>query len=239
MVKLLEADIFYANELNPKIWRGFELKPEVSAKLKEIAYAFVEYVNLPEMDVVDIKFCGSNVDYNYHSQSDIDLHIITDFAKIIDGNPDIPPLEDFFFDKKKIFNDEHNIFIYGLPVELYVEDIKEPAKSNGAYSILHDKWITKPKKLDVMPYKFLDEKELDLAIQDVMKEIDDVLSSEYNTEEAKEILGTLYKNRQLGLATFGEFSNENIIFKTLRNNGYLDKLRKYIKQNQDKKLSLP
>ena len=105
MVKLLEADIYYSNELNPKIWNGLELKPEVSAKLKEIAYAFIEYVDLPEMPIVDIKFCGSNVDYNYHSQSDIDLHIITDFDAIIHDNPDIPPLDDYFFDKKKIFND--------------------------------------------------------------------------------------------------------------------------------------
>ena len=36
----------------------------------------------------------------------------------------------------------------------------------------------------------------------------------------------------------GEFSFENLVFKELRNRGYMDKLSNYLKANKEKQLSL-
>jgi hypothetical protein len=44
--------------------------------------------------------------------------------------------------------------------------------------------------------------------------------------------------RSSGLKKSGEVSIENMVFKELRNRGYLDKMNEYIKSTQDKRLSL-
>jgi hypothetical protein len=44
--------------------------------------------------------------------------------------------------------------------------------------------------------------------------------------------------RSAGLKKSGEFSVENLVFKELRNLGYLDKINDYIKSSQDQRLSL-
>jgi hypothetical protein len=44
--------------------------------------------------------------------------------------------------------------------------------------------------------------------------------------------------RNAAISKGGEFSFENLVYKELRNQGYLDKLSVYAKTRQDKKLSL-
>jgi len=44
--------------------------------------------------------------------------------------------------------------------------------------------------------------------------------------------------RKAGIKKAGEFSQENLIFKELRNKGYLDRMNQYIKSKEDEKLSL-
>ena len=44
--------------------------------------------------------------------------------------------------------------------------------------------------------------------------------------------------RSSGIRKGGEFSIENLVFKELRNNGYLEKLSTYIVKTKDKSLSL-
>ena len=44
--------------------------------------------------------------------------------------------------------------------------------------------------------------------------------------------------RQAGLDTNGEFSTDNLTFKVLRNQGYLDKLHKATAQSLDRQLSI-
>jgi hypothetical protein len=44
--------------------------------------------------------------------------------------------------------------------------------------------------------------------------------------------------RRSGLEKAGEYSVENLTFKALRNNGYIDKIRNYSVSATDKELSL-
>ena len=55
----------------------------------------------------------------------------------------------------------------------------------------------------------------------------------------KEKLKEKFKEMRTGsIAKYGEFSHGNLIFKELRNLGYLDKMNDYIKSKQDQNLSL-
>ena len=47
----------FHTELNPQVWVGKELKPEIKEKLLEIAEAFIEFIDI-DIDVVDITLTG-------------------------------------------------------------------------------------------------------------------------------------------------------------------------------------
>ena len=99
--------------LNPKIWKGDRLDPQVVSKLKDIAEAFYEFVGI-ELDIVDITITGSNANYTWTEYSDLDLHLI------IPGSPSEEQRE-LFNAKKALWAEQHNITIKGLPVECYVQ----------------------------------------------------------------------------------------------------------------------
>lgn len=231
-IALNEDKIKFHKKLNPSLWTGKILKHEVGVKLLQIAEAFLAYIELNEFKIEDIIFTGSMANYNYNEQSDIDLHIIADFDKL----PTECPLlaQDFFNAKKKIFNDNHDITIYGYKVELYVEDIKQPAQAGGKYSVLYKKWLKLPTPIDVE----VDDVTESEKYQDIITNIENILSSEYNVDEANELLNSLYEMRKEGLSNNGELSFENLVFKALRNKGYLGALRSYIEKNYDESLSL-
>ena len=231
--KLLEREYTLKQELHSDLWDGDILKSEVREKLFQIAYAFIEYVGVEGLIIEDIIFTGSLANYNYNDDSDIDLHIITDF----DNLPvDCPLLaDDYFQAKKSLFNQNHNISIYGHPVELYIEDIKTPSKATGKYSIISDNWVVKPIVVNQIS---LGDPETSIKFLDIVRKIRDVVSSEYNVEEAEKLMNEIYELRQNGLSSGGELSFENICFKQLRSDGYIKLLRDYITRNYDKSLSL-
>ena len=95
----------------------------------------------------DLRFTGSLANYNWSKYSDIDLHIVVDFAKI-DENVEL--VKNFFDAARLRWNDLHDITIYGHEVEIYVENAGEAHKSSGMYSISKNEWIVipSPEKID-------------------------------------------------------------------------------------------
>jgi hypothetical protein len=106
--------------------------------------------------------------------------------------------------------------------------------------VLNDEWIDKPVRED----KKIDTEILKGKINQWMSKIDTVINnaSEEDIESAKEYVKNLKdkikKFRSSGLKQEGEYSYENLTFKYLRRNGYLDKLFDFEKQLVDKELSL-
>ena len=72
-----------------------------------------------------------------------------------------------------------------------------------------------------------------------MDAIDSFVESESDDiASIKELKDKIRKMRQAGLQMHGLYSVENLAFKTLRNNGYLEKLSAYLLKIQDNNLSL-
>jgi hypothetical protein len=148
---------------------------------------------------------------------------------------------DFFDLKKIVFNQKRDIKFFGYDVECYVEDADMKGVSGGVYSILEDEWLSKPKKESIgqPDYETIKQKS-----KQWMRTIDGVLDNIENEspEEIKDIIkkykDKLKKYRLCGLEKGGEMSNENLVFKVLRRNGYIEKLYNYPTQLIDKKLSL-
>lgn len=146
-MKTVTEDIKINDTLNPDLWENNELKEEVKEKLLDIVDNFLDILKEDKIniDVVDVRFLGSNANYNYTDKSDIDLHIVADFSSTPCEQNVMPQLYNAY---KSLFNSKYNISIYGHDVEIYVEDEKQPAKSNGVYS-LYTGWIKEPNKSNI------------------------------------------------------------------------------------------
>jgi hypothetical protein len=138
--------------------------------------------------------------------------------------------------KRKIWNDTHNIKIYNFDVELYVQDINEEHTSSGVYSILNDEWVIKPKRENIQ----LDKKLIKRKASEIMNKIDSVIEL-YNNGEYDAVLDCydklwdkIKKMRKTGLDREGEYSYENIVFKVLRRNGYMEKFIDITNKSYDK-----
>lgn len=230
------------DSLNPKIWDGdnnsdYILKDKVRTKLLEIANEFIEFLGL-DIFVSDITMTGSLANYNWSEYSDIDLHIIADFEQY--SNKERELYEEFFKLKKTLFNTKHDITIYGYEVELYVQNESEPHTSTGVYSILFNEWITKPS----LDFNKIDNDRIKRKSQHWMDTIDIVLDNikdeplDEMTEKLDLLKDKLKKFRSTGLEETGEFSDENLVFKVLRRNGYIEKIFDFQSKYIDKSLSL-
>jgi hypothetical protein len=136
--------------------------------------------------------------------------------------------------KKRIWNDNHDIKIYGHEVEVYVEDIDQPPVSSGMFSILSNKWIKEPKHNTPE----FDKDTINTKVTDLIFQIDRVLSQADDPSDIERLIEKLRKMRVGGLDIGGEYNVENLSYKVLRNLGYIQKIYDAYYNLQDMQLSL-
>jgi len=211
--------------LNPKLWDGATLKPEVAAKLQEIAAAFEEFIGV-DLEVVDYTITGSNANFTWTQHSDLDLHLII---------PETPTEEqrELFNAKKALWGEQHDIRIKGLPVECYVQGEDEPHHSTGVYSIAENQWLVIPKKV---------EPEVDdaavVAKRDSLVHDAKVALDSNDIDRLRTVKDKITTMRKAGLERAGEWSTENLVFKELRNMNVIDAITEKIRELEDQELSL-
>jgi hypothetical protein len=239
IVKSFETKDILSSEIFDGTKDGFKMKEDVRKRLLEIADDFVESFGV-EFFIHDIVLTGSLSNYNWSEFSDVDLHVLIDMSEI-DGDNGSPILQtivkEFFDAKKNVWNEKHDIKIKGFDVEVYVQDVEEPHISSGVYSILHDKWEIEPKR----ETPNIDDRKILEKGEDFAKKIDQLVDLGLNSEvlpKIESLRKKLKQFRQSGLETGGEYSYENLTFKLLRRNGYIEKLLKLKTDITDKKLSI-
>lgn len=230
----IKLSLEYHDELNQKLWDGEELRPEVQEKLMVIANKWKEFARIPDDAVHDIVITGGNVNRNYTVLSDIDIHFLIDTYRLPISDPEM--LQDYMKAKKDIWAKNHDIKIKGYPIELYAQDVnKETPVSQGIYSILNKQWVIKPENLHL---NFENDFGLKSKVKEIMRQIDNVVDHNESIETAKEVKKKITDMRGVSIQRSGEFAIENLVFKELRNRGYLQKITDYIKNNEDRALSL-
>jgi len=226
----VRATVAYHDELCPAAWDGTELKGEVRERLIGIAQLFISYLDVADFEVDDIVLTGSLANYNWTQFSDFDLHIVTDYANL--NADDIA--EAFYRAKKTIWNNQHDITIYGHEVELYVEDINEPPVSGGVFSVLHDEWIKTPNHKNPN----VNDTAVVKKVHELEDQIERCIQTADDPEDLKRLTDKLSKMRRSALDQGGEFSVENLAFKTLRNMGIIKALHDAYLEKQDKLMSV-
>jgi predicted nucleotidyltransferase len=233
-------DSFSVKEtLNSKVWENSEdpkkatMIPKVRKALMRIAEEFIDDLG-EDVFVEEIYLMGSLANFNWSEYSDFDLHVIVDFERY--GKQE-ELYKELFDLKKKLFNDKHNIKIFGYDVEVYAQGASDEAHSDGVYSVMNNEWVHRPTKT----HKNLDMSVLKTKIKSWTDKIDDVIEdakSEGNAESLKKLKDKLKDYRQSGLDKDGEFSYENLVFKYLRRSGHIGNLFDEKTKIKDKELSI-
>lgn len=231
---------YLKDELSPKVWENFDIDSEIREQLVRIAQDFYENIEL-NTEVVDIALCGSLCNYNWSEKySDFDLHIIIDFSDVDENYELVEKLCDY---AKKIWNEQHNIKIKGYDVEIAIQDDDDLKKAistgrmGGVYSLMKDKWIKKPERVEFEP----DEKLITEKAKTIMMTVDDIEneSDEDKYEAFESKISKVWKKikdyRQSGLESeSGEYSVGNLVFKLLRRNGYISRIMDLKRKTYDK-----
>ena len=210
-----------------------KMHENVRKKILGICDKFIEFVGI-EFFVHDIVLTGSLANYKWSKYSDAVIHIVVDFENS-EYNPEL--LKELFSAKKTVWNLHHNILIKGFDVEMYVQDVNEEHKSSGIYSILNNKWVIEPEKENVK----IDNKKILNKADDITKQYIDLLKKSKNSDvssNVEKLSKKIIKFRKSGLAKNGEYSYENLTFKLLRRNGFMEKLFDLRNKVLDKKLSI-
>jgi predicted nucleotidyltransferase len=195
--------------LNPLLWEQNRLKPLVLRKIKQIGELWLDFVNIPNSNVDDVIFTGSNANYNYTKFSDIDIHYIVDKKKLKCNKF----IDDYLLDKKRLFSENYDLKIFGYSVEMYVQDKDESMpKNQGIFSIKNNTWIVKPHKIKLD----IDDDTVLKKTKYILKRIESVLKLN-NIESLQKLKEKLRNYRKSGLQLSGEFSLENLVYKNLRN----------------------
>jgi len=229
------------DELQPEIWRDKQMWPEVRERLLAITEDFIEESledEIGKVNVHDIRLTGSLANYNWSKYSDVDLHLVVDFAEI---DEDAELVKGFLDAVRARWNSRHEIDIYGFEVEIYVENVGDVHHSSGVYSVLDDAWLVEPdpKEVDVdfiTARRKSDDIETTANLIDRMVQQGKLAASLKSIERLK---AKIRRMRQAGLESPNrEFSAENIAFKILRRNGTLDRLSQLRYDAYDRHMSL-
>ena len=221
----------YNETLCPDLWDSAQhLNQKIRMNLLQLANDFYEKTELPS-PIVDIYLMGSAANYNWTPDSDVDVHVIIDYAKLR------MPQETAFKTVKTAgaqWNAEHNVFIKGHKVEMNLQNAAEQKPYiTGIYSLNKDQWLRKPYK---MPFN-LNRQVLKFQYETMKNYVNNAIQSR-DREQMKAAKKYLDAYRQYGLDTYGELSYENIIYKMLRARGIIKQLKDSITQVYDRQLTV-
>ena len=239
------------DNLNDKIWSDNDtLRSDIRDNLISIAHDFYDTLDIAEISddgdpdekpdktfnkyIKDVLFVGSLASFNYSSYADVDLHLLMDEDKLVGNNKlALNILKKYFTECKNDWNLKHSdLKIEGYDCELYVQDVKEENASNGVYSLMQDKWLKKPEKMDTKNFDraWVEKKALDYIEQ--IDNLEEIINSDSDLElvkkakdELKKIKDKIVKGRRDSLAAGqGEMNKYNILFKILRRSGHIGKI---------------
>lgn len=232
IVKSFETKETLSDQIFEEKKGHFVMRDEIKKRLIEVSNDFIESLGV-EFFIHDVVLTGSLANYNWSQYSDVDLHILIDFEE---SKYEMDILKEFFDAKKNVWNEKHDIKIKGYDVEVYVQDVNEEHISSGVYSILHNKWIIEPEK----DKPNIDDRKILEKGEEFGKKIDHLTKNpkDITIDQLEDLRKKIKEFRQSGLESGGEYSYENLTFKLLRRNGYIQKLLRLKTQLTDKKLSI-
>jgi hypothetical protein len=222
------------DELSPEFWDNFEIDEEIKDDLIKLGNDYFDKLDLGRVKLDDLIFTGSLANYNWSKYSDIDLHLVFDFS---DVNDDVNLVRKYLDAVEKNWKFQHDIKIKGYDVELYCQSLEDDLTATGVYSLMKNKWLKKPSKSNFIPDDMKIRKKAEIfmqSINDLEKDFEKNKPYEKIESKIKKLWKKIKDARQSGLESEGEFSVENLVFKLLRRNGYIERFMNLRNKAYDK-----
>lgn len=223
----LSHAVVFHDELNSRLFdREGQMLSNIRKGLLDISRHFERFIGV-KLDIQDVTVSGSNAAYSYTPYSDLDLHLVVRVPK-----NDLA-FKELLDAKKNVYNAQHDIKVKGIDVELYAQDAEQEHFSQGIYSVLDDEWISRPERVE-MDADQTDVREKYRNYRDRIRAVIDL----NDLDQSQEMWNDVKRMRSAGLSRTGEFGAENLAYKMLRNQLWIEKLQLHIKQLEDQRLSI-
>lgn len=141
----IDAVTTFPTRLDPRLWNGTDLKPEVRDRSLMIVDRIIATSGVPGLTVDSVEVFGSNASYEYDDASDFGIHVFTHSAALAGAELD---------GVLRLLNDdverrqEGRITFNGVPLEVTFHggrgDTYRREPGIGQYSVSLDRWIEKP-----------------------------------------------------------------------------------------------
>lgn len=222
--RILRSD----DDLEPNIWMKGAASPRLKQGVREallsLAQDFWGDLVKGNAKLLDVTLTGSCAGYRWTATSDLDVHLIVQYA---DVNEYEELVGSYFKARAAMWDDDHDISLWGHPVEIYVQDVDEVQWFSGVYSLMQDRWLVTPMHPDSMGDD-IDLRAVERKARTYARDIQRTVAalrarpSEREISRAKKIKARIRQLRRSGLERQGEISIENLAFKALRKIGALD-----------------
>ena len=232
------------DDLEPNIWKmkGGQpvLRRDVREQLLKIAQDLWAGLEKGNAHLTDIILTGSCAGYRWSPSSDLDLHLVVQYADVSDYEELVGS---YFRSRTGSWNSEHDVVIEGHPVEVYVQDVEEAHWSTGIYSLMRDRWLVPPIQLD-RDGSDIDDKQVVNKVRTYARDIEHIvrkLGGRYPMRAlaaGEKMKLRVRQLRRTGLEREGELSIENLTFKALRKMGLIDRLFAAMTDAYDRSMSL-
>lgn len=135
----------FPSQLEPRLWNGTDLKPEVRERSLEIVDRIVATSGIPGLTVDTVELFGSNASYEYDEASDFGIHVFTHSGAL--SPKDLDAVLGLLSDDVER-RQEGRILFNGIPLEVIfhserTEDYR-PVPGIGQYSLSEGRWIERP-----------------------------------------------------------------------------------------------
>ncbi len=135
----------FPTELDPRLWDGTDLKPEIRTRSLKVVDRIVRTSGIPGLTVDGVELFGSDASYEYDDASDFGIHVFTHSADLSPKDLD---------DVLGLLNDdverrqEGHITFNGIVVEVTFHgergETYRPVPGIGQYSLTESRWIERP-----------------------------------------------------------------------------------------------
>jgi len=135
----------FPTELDPRIWNGPDLKPDVREKSLAIVERIVKESGIAGLSVDAVELFGSNASYEYDDTSDFGIHAFVRSPALTPGALDSPlRLLNDYVERRQ----EGRITFNGVVVEVTFHSERtenySPSPGIGQYSLSQGRWIERP-----------------------------------------------------------------------------------------------
>lgn len=241
---MLMREIKYHKTLNPKIWLpNNTMDPAVARTLRAVALDYVDYMRaigfpMDRKNIREIFVYGSNANFFYDKNSDIDVCIVADLTDVLEMMKNV----DFFTLYKSLLHTWHRQFalsIRGLGIDLSLEHVDKPKndpdwyRSGPAYSVISNTWVHPLERLSDATIREYRERGREIA-NNILREARAVAESGGRLDEFVRLQQKL-RDDSMRANYQQPITPETIAFKMVRNTGLFIKLLRESSQRRAKK----